>query len=711
MTTGFDKLVSKYNNIDNLAKTFNLNAYEEVRKISVNELVLLLEYAAEKYYHSDSPIFEDGVYDVLVDYLESIDPNNKYLQKVGSEIINSSEKEKLPFYMASMKKVKLNDNSINNWFKKYSGPYVVSDKLDGTSGMIYFYKNDKSNDKSSKNMSINDYSIKMFTRGDHNYGRNISHLIPYLLKDVYKNINKFVSNIKLFLKNKMKKDYELNEFALRGEIILTKEKFEKYRKEENFKSSSRTIVNSLVIQKTVNKKLANDACFMIFEIVEPRLPKDVQFGLLKHLKLEHVHNQKYDKLNTEQMKEILDKRRSESSYDIDGIIIEDNGPHNLAQEAKPDYAFAFKTIENTFEVKVLKVEYQISKDGVLVPRIYFDPINYKGDILKKATGFNARFIKDNGIGPGAVIKIIRAGEIIPKVEEVIKKVEPSFPTDLKYKWNDSKVDIILDNFEDTSDVQTKLLVNFFTKMKISFVSLGIIEKLYSSGYTNINSILNMSVNDFCKLEGFKDKMSTKIYNSIHETLKDIRPEMLMAASNSFGKGFGTRKLKMVFNEYPNIFDMVKELNDNELIDKLNLIEGFSNITSKGFVDNFNNFCKFLDKNPMLKDVLNNGLNKYYKDSGKDSGKDTEKHSLGDISNIEHPLYSKFIVMTGFRNNELNLYLEDNYNVSIQNSINKKTNILITKTMDTNSSKYKKAESMKIDIYTFDNFMSKFKINL
>ena len=68
-------------------------------------------------------------------------------------------------------------------------------------------------------------------------------------------------------------------------------------------------------------------------------------------------------------------------------------------------------------------------------------------------------------------------------------------------------------------------------------------------------------------------------------------------------------------------------------------------------------------------------------------------------------------MTGFRNKDLNLHLEENYSVSIQDSINKKTNILITKTNDTSSSKYKKATSMNIEIYTLDDFTSKFNINL
>ena len=139
--------------------------------------------------------------------------------------------------MASMKKLKPNENNIQNWFKKYQGPYVASDKLDGTSGMLYFKNN----------------NVKMFTRGSHDYGRDISHLIPYLINIPTNNIQEKVNS---FLKQK------INSFAIRGEIILEKKKFEQYQK-EGFKSGSRSIVNALVIKKEVDKKLATDADFII----------------------------------------------------------------------------------------------------------------------------------------------------------------------------------------------------------------------------------------------------------------------------------------------------------------------------------------------------------------------------------------------------------------------------------------------------------------
>ena len=145
---------------------------------------------------------------------------------------------------------------------------------------------------------------------------------------------------------------------------------------------------------------------LLFEIVEPRLPKIQQFELLKYLGFKVSFNKKFDTLDKEKLSNILDDRRKNSIYDIDGIIVEDNGPHNLAKQTNPDYAFAYKQLynENIFEVPVLKVEYEASKDGVLVPIVHYQPINYKGDI-KKAVGFNAKLLKKNGIESGAMIKV------------------------------------------------------------------------------------------------------------------------------------------------------------------------------------------------------------------------------------------------------------------------------------------------------------------
>ena len=55
----------------------------------------------------------------------------------------------------------------------------------------------------------------------------------------------------------------------------------------------------------------------------------------------------------------------------------------------------------------------ITKDDYLQPIVHFEPVEIDGVTIEKATGFNAKFIKDNKIAPGSIIVIIRSGDVIP----------------------------------------------------------------------------------------------------------------------------------------------------------------------------------------------------------------------------------------------------------------------------------------------------------
>ena len=57
-----------------------------------------------------------------------------------------------------------------------------------------------------------------------------------------------------------------------------------------------------------------------------------------------------------------------------------------------------------------------------------------------------------------------------------------------------------------------------------------------AGYDSIPKILTMTVDDFMKVDGFKEKKATKIYTSIQDMLVNVKLENLMGASNIFGRG-------------------------------------------------------------------------------------------------------------------------------------------------------------------------------
>ena len=58
-------------------------------------------------YRTGNSIISDAEYDILLEELELLDPENELLSKIGLEVIDESRKTKLPIDMASMNKIKL----------------------------------------------------------------------------------------------------------------------------------------------------------------------------------------------------------------------------------------------------------------------------------------------------------------------------------------------------------------------------------------------------------------------------------------------------------------------------------------------------------------------------------------------------------------------------------------------------------------------------
>ena len=181
------------------------------------------------------------------------------------------------------------------------------------------------------------------------------------------------------------------------------------------------------------------------------------------------------------------------------------------------------------EAKVVDVIWSPSKDGYLKPKVQIQPVKLGGAVIQYATLHNAEFVIKNKIGLGAVVQIIRSGDVIPKVEKVIKpaKTIKMPPSKYKYKWNSTKKDLILLNAEDNDIVKLKRIEDFFNKLDVVGLGRGNIQRIMNSGFKTIPKILTMSIQDFMKVEGFKEKMATKVYNSIHERLDKVSLPALM----------------------------------------------------------------------------------------------------------------------------------------------------------------------------------------
>lgn len=609
------------------------------QNIPINNLEDILNYASDKYYNTGKPVITDDEFDILIDFLKKRAPKSIFLKKVGAPTKN---KVSLDYYLGSMDKVKPPSNKLINWQKKYFPPYYLSDKLDGISGLLIYNKN----------------KITFYTRGTATEGMDITSLVKYIKLPSYEKIKSKVT--KLGIKN---------ELALRGEIIMSKEKFKKH--EKHFKNS-RNLVSGLVNSKTKNPLISQDLDFVVYNILDPLYKYSDQIKLAKKLGFNTVYTQIEKEINFNVLNQILKQRKNNSPYEVDGVIITDNIKRPLQNNKNPEYAFAFKDIleDNFKDAIVTDIEWNISKNGKIIPTILIKPIELNGVTISRVSGFNARYICDNGISKNSQVVITRSGDVIPYILKVIKKQEPLLPN-IPYQWNKSKIDII--SIGESRERKIKQIFFFFSTLDVKGFGEKLIEKMVNNSFDTIEKILNMKKIDFLKLPNVKEKSANNFYEELLKLKsKEIKIEQLISATNSLGDNFGSRKAKLIFNKYPEI---IKQKNINKWKDKLILIDGIEEKTANQVIDYWDNLQKNLLR-----------LNKFFKIS---------------FNTTKQNIKYKNWVLTGFRDKELENYITD-LGGNIQNNISKNTDILIVKDINNKTSKLKKAIELNIKIIEKNN---------
>ena len=141
------------------------------------------------------------------------------------------------------------------------------------------------------------------------------------------------------------------------------------------------------------------------------------------------------------------------------------------------------------EAKVLDVEWNASKDGYLKPKVRIEPVKLGGGTIEKATGFNASFIESNNIGVGSLIEIIRSGDVIPYIRSVITPSEQPLMPNVPYIWNDTHVDILLENKNDDENVRSKNIAGFFKGLEVDGLGDKNVNKIIDAGFDNIPKII------------------------------------------------------------------------------------------------------------------------------------------------------------------------------------------------------------------------------
>ena len=629
--------------VDNI-KEIQKDGIDALQKMSKKELESILQASSDAYYNKNKFIMTDNEYDIVKEYIEKKYPKSEELKKIGAPV--EKNKVALPFNMPSMDKIKPASNAVEKWSNDYKGPYVLSAKLDGISGLY----------------STDGPAPKLYTRGNGSVGQDISYMIPFL---------------------RLPDPSPDTPITIRGELIMKKKTFEdKYSTKY---ANARNLVSGIVGSKTIDEEKYHDIDFVSYEVLNPELKPSNQMALLSEQNVDVVANQTVSKISNEILSELLLEWRSTHIYEIDGVICTDDRIYPR-EDGNPSHAFAFKMVllDQIAEAKVLNVLWAPSKDGYLKPRIQIDPIFLGGVKIEYATAFNAAFVEDNKLGIGALIKLIRSGDVIPYIQEVVQPATQAKMPSEPYVWNETHVDIMLENPEENEIVRQKNILAFMTKIDVVGLGPGNIKKIMAAGFDSVPKILAMSEADFEKAENFKSKMATKVHNSIKEKVDAATLVELMVATNIFGRGLGEKKMAPIMQTFPDI--IISTDSREEKLKKVLSIKGMAAKSANLFIDNIEPFVAFM-KEAKLEDKLTAGSIK------------TPTDTTGEF-------YQKKVVMTGFRDKEILDFLKKQ-GADMMATVSKNTALVIIKSDDDMTGKSEQATKLNVAILTKDAFMEKY----
>jgi DNA ligase (NAD+) len=619
----------------------------DTTKNYIEELVIKITEANIAYREGDA-IISDMEFDEMMDELAQLDPTNPLLFEIGYISENDERKSKLPTKMFSMNKEKLLVDIIK-WVRSkqsvikqvYSDinnvELCISAKYDG---LAFCTENSKLG----------------WTRGNGEYGQTSDKHYHKILETQKTNY------------------FPYDTF---GEVIMRKDIFkEKYN--HKYKTP-RNFVAGLLVNKEATEPLL-DADYIrygmfnydyekngishkgeIFNLLNSHQKTPVNYTVLTLGELEGKGEEYLISLYEEWSKDFY----------IDGLIIEFNDlsiQDKLGRERNnnPAYARAFKStkFEEVVEVRPKEIVWGVSKQGLIVPRVHFDPIIIDGVEVTFATGNNASWIKDRGIGVGSLIKICRSGQVIPKIIDVIEKVDFEYP-DFDCDWDENKVHLVLNGTN--REMEIKQTHAFFSILEVAEFGLPTVEKCYDNGFQDFYDILEMKKEDFLNLEGFGTKSATKLYNNIHSKMKDVQLAKLQHAVGIF-KGLGSKKLELLeeFKTKPSILDVM-------------LIDGFAETSASAYIDSYDAF--FNDILPRLR--------KHITIKGKRQ-----------IERVSDALIGKQFVFTGVRSKEAEEKIKS-MGGEIGSGVSKKTTHLVMKEVGSGSSKEKKALALGCEIITLE----------
>ncbi|AOG60074.1 NAD-dependent DNA ligase [Spiroplasma helicoides] len=531
-------------------------------KNKIEELKEKLNEWGYAYYVLDSPMVDDAEYDKYYRELQSLEQEYPDLitsdsptQRVGGIILDKFEKYQHKTPMLSLanafneKDLRDFDNQIYKEIKNKIYNFFVEPKIDGLSiSLIY----------------NNGTFVKAVTRGDGFFG-----------EDVTTNV-KTIKSIPLVISDK--NDY----VEIRGEVFLSKKEFEKINQKRleigeplfaNPRNAAAGTLRQLDSNVAASRNL--DAYLYYFLNHEIVSTHSESLDYISKMKFKVNELGKLCQNIDEVIKHIqfISEQRMNLNYEIDGVVIKVNDFNlyeALGYTSKfPKWAIAYKFPAEIKTTRLLDIFASVGRTGRITYNAVLEPVELAGTKVQAATLHNADFIKQRDIRIGSIVKVKKAGDIIPEILEPIKN-EDFESLDV---WQESnqcpecnsvleRVESEVDQYCINTSCPRKILrsmEHFVSRdaMNIEGLSIKILEKLFNNGYLkNISDIYFLKKHKEKIIE--LDKMGTKSVENLLDAIEKSKSNS--AEKLFFGLGIrhvGKKTAQVLLKNFKSIYELRK----------------------------------------------------------------------------------------------------------------------------------------------------------
>jgi DNA ligase (NAD+) len=462
----------------------------------VDELVSELQQAWLEYNSQQECSLSDAQFDALEEELRALQPDHAYFSYVAGAVAGDGKKShEIPMLSVAKAKMREDVERWLNWLAFEWLELVVEPKVDGLSATCCYE---------------NGQLLYVATRGDGTTGQDISSIAP-------------------FLSSIPKKVTYSGRVEVRGELYLPKNTL--------YDTQGRPLRNNCV--GLINRKEVGEALHYVHFVAYQLLGEDsviTEAASLTSLAKEGFQTFEPVVLSTieelwDYYKQYLEQLRAQWVYETDGLIfvVNDRTLHEEVDARKVvdhhhHYVLALKPPAEAKSSVLRQIQWQISRQGNLIPVAIFDSIIVGGAVIERATLHNASTVEQMALELGDELLIERANDVIPCVKENLSATDGKKPIILLSHCPSCQSSLVRAGVHlkclatNCPEVVIQSILYWVRRCEMNQVGEATIRALHSAGkITTVADLYRLTAGDFAEIEGFANK---KIDNFLQEIVKN-----------------------------------------------------------------------------------------------------------------------------------------------------------------------------------------------